>query len=71
PSQPLAPPRRINTTSYALPPISALEDLQGISTYDSAMVLECLKMNDGYTTDARHEATQWPRQRSVSTSHQW
>ncbi|KAG2116879.1 hypothetical protein BD769DRAFT_1485343 [Suillus cothurnatus] len=64
PIQPLAPPRHINTTSYALPPISALEDLRGISTYDSAAVLERLKMDDG------HEATQWSRQRSVSTSHQ-
>jgi hypothetical protein len=70
PIQPLAPPRHINTTSYALPPISALEDLRGISTYDSAAVLERLKMDDGYAADARHEATQWSRQRSVSTSHQ-
>lgn len=69
PIQPLAPPRHINTTSYALPPISALEDLRGISTHDSAAVLERLKMDDGYTADARHEVTQWPRQRSVSTSH--
>lgn len=70
PIQPLAPPRHINTTSYALPPISALEDLRGISTHDSAAVLERLKMDDEYAADARHEVTQWPRQRSVSTSHQ-
>ncbi|KAG1774521.1 hypothetical protein EV702DRAFT_1124583 [Suillus placidus] len=70
PIQPLAPPRHISTTSYALPPISALEDLRGISTHDSAAVLERLKMDDEYTVDARHEVTQWPRQRSVSASHQ-
>lgn len=66
PIQPLAPPRHISTTSYALPPISALEDLRGISTHDSAAVLERLKMDDEYGADV----AQWPRQRSVSTSHQ-
>ncbi|KAG1735348.1 uncharacterized protein EDB91DRAFT_1145035 [Suillus paluster] len=70
PIQPLAPPRHISSPSYALPPISALEDLRGISTYDSAAVLERLKMKDEYPADARHEVTQWPRQRSISTSHQ-
>ncbi|KIK42672.1 hypothetical protein CY34DRAFT_804653 [Suillus luteus UH-Slu-Lm8-n1] len=70
PIQPLAPPRHISTTSYALPPISALEDLRGISTHDSAAVLERLKMDDEYSADPRHEVAQWPRQRSVSTSHQ-
>jgi hypothetical protein len=70
PIQPLAPPRHISTTSYALPPISALEDLRGISTHDSAAVLERLKMDDEYAADPRHEVAQWPRQISVSTSHQ-
>ncbi|OJA08283.1 hypothetical protein AZE42_03778 [Rhizopogon vesiculosus] len=70
PIQPLAPPRHISSPSYALPPISALEDLRGISTHDSAAVLKRLKMDDEYTADARHDVAQWPRQRSVSTSHQ-
>jgi hypothetical protein len=71
PIQPLAPPRHINSPSYALPPISALEDLRGISTHDSAAVLKRLKMDDEYTADTKHNVAQWPRQRSASTSHQW
>jgi hypothetical protein len=70
PIQPLAPPRHISSPSYALPPISALEDLRGISTHDSAAVLKRLKMDDEYAADARHDVAQWPRQRSASTSHQ-
>jgi len=34
------------SSSYALPPISAMEDLRGIPTYDSAAVLRRLKSDD-------------------------
>ncbi|KAF9219429.1 hypothetical protein BS17DRAFT_811154 [Gyrodon lividus] len=64
PIQPLAHPQHINNPSYALPPISALEDLRGISSQDSAAVLERLKMDDVRGPDGGH----WARQRSVSTS---
>jgi hypothetical protein len=67
PIQPLAPPRHIGSSSYALPPISALEDLRGISSQDSAAVLERLKMDDDRRADA-HNDGHWARQRSVSAS---
>ncbi|KAF9230227.1 hypothetical protein BU15DRAFT_83893 [Melanogaster broomeanus] len=67
PIQPLAPPRHVSHSSYALPPISALEDLRGISSQDSAAVLERLKMDDDRRADA-HNDGHWARQRSVSTS---
>ncbi|EGN99334.1 hypothetical protein SERLA73DRAFT_137641 [Serpula lacrymans var. lacrymans S7.3] len=71
PIQPLAQPRNGGQNSYALPPISALEDLRGISSHDSAAVLRRLKMDDdvkvedGESTDEQ----QWARQRSLSSSH--
>lgn len=63
PIQPLAPPRHVSNTSYALPPISALEDLRGVSSQDSVAVLERLKMDD-----ARADAddARWARHRSIS-----
>jgi len=65
PIQPLAPPRHISNPSYALPPISALEDLRGVSSQDSAAVLERLKMDDG-GSDA--DDARWARHRSFSMS---
>jgi len=65
PIQPLAPPRHVSNPSYALPPISALEDLRGVSSQDSAAVLERLKMED-VASDA--SGTRWPRHRSLSVS---
>lgn len=65
PIQPLAPPRSISNPSYALPPISALEDLRGISSQDSTAVLRRLKMDDDRKpADNIH----WSRQRAISTS---
>ncbi|KAI6160195.1 hypothetical protein EDD17DRAFT_1605887 [Pisolithus thermaeus] len=68
PIQPLAPPRTINNPSYALPPISALEDLRGVSSQDSAAVLERLKMDDERKVDADGDHMHWSRQRSGSVS---
>ncbi|KAG2115012.1 hypothetical protein DEU56DRAFT_874267 [Suillus clintonianus] len=65
PIQPLAPPRHISTTSYALPPISALEDLRGISTHDSAAVLERLKMDD--EAPQSYPPSSWPKHGSSGT----
>ncbi|KAF8547930.1 hypothetical protein OG21DRAFT_1471867 [Imleria badia] len=65
PIQPLAPPRHVSNTSYALPPISALEDLRGVSSQDSAAVLERLKMDDA-SSDA--DDARWSRHRSFSMS---
>ncbi|KIJ62971.1 hypothetical protein HYDPIDRAFT_93696 [Hydnomerulius pinastri MD-312] len=67
PIQPLAPPRHVSNPSYALPPISALEDLRGISSQDSAAVLERLKMDDDRRSDADFDG-HWVRQRSAPTS---
>ncbi|KAF8835670.1 hypothetical protein BDN67DRAFT_975046 [Paxillus ammoniavirescens] len=63
PIQPLSHPRHTNNPAYALPPISAMEDLRGISSQDSAAVLQRLKMDDDRGSDDGH----WARQRSVST----
>ncbi|KAI6025336.1 hypothetical protein BKA83DRAFT_4260198 [Pisolithus microcarpus] len=68
PIQPLAPPRTINNPSYALPPISALEDLRGVSSQDSAAVLERLKMDDERKVEADEDHIHWSRQRSGSVS---
>ena len=65
PIQPLAPPRHVSNPSYALPPISALEDLRGVSSQDSAAVLERLKMDDA-GSDA--DDARWARHRSFSMS---
>lgn len=66
PIQPLAPPRSISNTAYALPPISALEDLRGVSSQDSAAVLQRLKMSDDDPRSDDHG--HWSRQRAISTS---
>lgn len=65
PIQPLAPPRHVSNPSYALPPISALEDLRGVSSQDSVAVLERLKMDDA-GSDA--DDARWARHRSFSAS---
>ena len=65
PIQPLAPPRHVSNTSYALPPISALEDLRGVSSQDSAAVLERLKMDD---TASDADDARWARHCSFSIS---
>jgi hypothetical protein len=46
---PIHPPsqaRNVTQSSYALPPISALEDLRGVSSHDSAAVLRRLQSDD-------------------------
>ena len=68
PIQPLAPPRHVSNPSYALPPISALEDLRGVSSQDSVAVLERLKMDDA-ASDARHRSFSLFA-RSVVRSHE-
>ncbi|KAG6369885.1 hypothetical protein JVT61DRAFT_13349 [Boletus reticuloceps] len=65
PIQSLAPPRHGSNPSYALPPISALEDLRGVSSQDSATVLERLKMDD---TKSDTDDVCWARHRSFSMS---
>lgn len=65
PIQSFAPPCHVSNSSYALPPISALEDLRGVSSQDSAAVLERLKMDDA-ESDA--DDARWARHRSFSVS---
>ncbi|KAG9316115.1 hypothetical protein JVU11DRAFT_3790 [Chiua virens] len=65
PIHPLAPPRHVSNPSYALPPISALEDLRGVSSQDSAAVLERLKMDD---TRSDMDDARWAKHRSLSMS---
>ncbi|KAJ3514144.1 hypothetical protein NMY22_g14839 [Coprinellus aureogranulatus] len=63
---------RDSGSPYALPPISALEDLRGVDTQDSAAVLRRLRLDDDYPTPSsgssvgdRSEA-HWIRRHSVS-----
>ncbi|KAF9072551.1 hypothetical protein BDP27DRAFT_1145724, partial [Rhodocollybia butyracea] len=46
PISPATSSRNGNGSSYALPPISALEDLRGININDSAAVLRRLSQDD-------------------------
>ncbi|KAF8177125.1 hypothetical protein K438DRAFT_64027 [Mycena galopus ATCC 62051] len=52
---------------YALPPISALEDLRGVDAQDSAAVLRRLKSDDdSYSEPGRTDQRQRPSRRSLS-----
>ncbi|KAJ7318808.1 hypothetical protein DFH08DRAFT_926744 [Mycena albidolilacea] len=52
---------------YALPPISALEDLRGVDTQDSAAVLRRLQSDDdAYSEPGRMDEQQRSRRRSLS-----
>ncbi|EAU85126.2 hypothetical protein CC1G_08099 [Coprinopsis cinerea okayama7 len=54
---------------YALPPISALEDLRGVDTQDSAAVLRRLRLDDDYPSSSRSSTSQdsiWGRRHSLS-----
>ncbi|KAF8885480.1 transcription regulator HTH, apses-type DNA-binding domain-containing protein [Infundibulicybe gibba] len=68
---PIQPPARRNTTDspYALPPISALEDLRGIHTHDSAAVLRRLAADDKPQGATAAEPRHWPRRYSSASSH--
>jgi len=68
---PILPPSHLQTVSrltYALPPISALEDLRGIHSHDSAAVLRRLKANDDYIPGTGRLAGEqpWTRGRPLS-----
>ncbi|KAF8885872.1 hypothetical protein CPB84DRAFT_1733850 [Gymnopilus junonius] len=54
---------------YALPPISAMEDLRGSITQDSAVVLQRLRMDDNhYSSTGRSSQEQpWARRHSLSS----
>ncbi|KAF9048929.1 hypothetical protein BJ165DRAFT_1070655 [Panaeolus papilionaceus] len=63
--------RESSESAYALPPITAMEDMRGSITQDSAAVLRRLKMDDGeYPRGNRseddHHHTSWGRRHSVS-----
>lgn len=74
-----APPvdPRSTVSSYALPPISALEDLRGIHNNDSAAVLRRLQLDDEAVTHPNHHHLRkashddgektWTRRHSVAT----
>ncbi|KAF7375641.1 Transcriptional repressor XBP1 [Mycena sanguinolenta] len=53
---------------YALPPISALEDLRGVDTQDSAAVLRRLQSDDddSYSETDQLDERQWSSRRSLS-----
>ena len=52
---------------YALPPISAMEDLRGSITQDSAAVLQRLRMEDDYPKPLKTTEDQsWTRRHSLS-----
>lgn len=61
---------RDSGSPYALPPISALEDLRGVDTQDSAAVLRRLRLDDDYPTPSSsvgdHSDAHWIRRHSVS-----
>jgi hypothetical protein len=72
---PIQPPPHFqgaSQASYALPPISALEDLRGIHSCDSAAVLRRLQANDdvGSETGRTAEGQVWTRGRSLSAPPQ-
>ncbi|KAG6865392.1 hypothetical protein C0991_002973 [Blastosporella zonata] len=54
-------------SSYALPPISAMEDLRGLHVQDSAAVLRRLKADESSSGETSRRADEW-RRRSHSTS---
>jgi hypothetical protein len=65
----IQPPAKGDAQSiYALPPISALEDLRGIDTQDSAAVLRRLQLGDdsAYSEPDQSDAQQLKTQRSLS-----
>ncbi|RXW22198.1 hypothetical protein EST38_g3660 [Candolleomyces aberdarensis] len=54
---------------YALPPISALEDLRGVDTYDSAAVLRRLRLDDDYPPSSMPNLDgPWTRRHSLSAN---
>lgn len=54
---------------YALPPISALEDLRGVDTYDSAAVLRRLRLDDDYPPSSMPNLDgPWTRRHSLSSN---
>lgn len=59
---------RDSGSPYALPPISALEDLRGVDTQDSAAVLRRLRLDDDYPTPSSIPSQDqlWARRHSVS-----
>ncbi|KAH6901270.1 hypothetical protein BKA70DRAFT_1310123 [Coprinopsis sp. MPI-PUGE-AT-0042] len=70
----LPPIQRLNvadleaSSPYALPPISALEDLRGVETQDSAAVLRRLRLDDDYNPSSRssHSQDNWNRRHSLA-----
>lgn len=70
----LPPIQRLNvadlesSSPYALPPISALEDLRGVETQDSAAVLRRLRLDDDYPSSSRstHGQDSWNRRHSLA-----
>ncbi|KAJ3711306.1 hypothetical protein EV361DRAFT_886721 [Lentinula raphanica] len=65
PISPAASNRQGSSAAYALPPISALEDLRGVNVNDSAAVLRRLSQND--------ESDFWPSRATTSakSSSSW
>ncbi|TFK24814.1 hypothetical protein FA15DRAFT_669132 [Coprinopsis marcescibilis] len=59
-----------DNSPYALPPISALEDLRGVDTQDSAAVLRRLRLDDDYPPSGRSSSASqdsiWGRRYSLS-----
>jgi hypothetical protein len=53
-------------SQYALPPITALEDLRGLGTHDSAAVLRRLRSDE----DSSYSEPGWSRRGSSSSQHQ-
>lgn len=65
---PIQPPTHLRTTAhtgYALPPISALEDLRGIYSHDSAAVLRRLQADDSESEQPTEQQLR-TRRRSLS-----
>uniref|UniRef100_A0A0W0GFG6 Uncharacterized protein n=1 Tax=Moniliophthora roreri TaxID=221103 RepID=A0A0W0GFG6_MONRR len=61
------------TTPYALPPISALEDLRGINANDSAAVLRRLQSpdNEDFSDDSRARSSSMPLHQPTGYSSSW
>jgi hypothetical protein len=63
----IQPPTQTDSRSvYSLPPISALEDLRGVDTHDSAAVLRRLQSPDDFESSQIMGDQKWRERRSLS-----
>lgn len=73
PIRPLSLDRDMSTAHFALPPISAMEDMRGSDVQDSASVLRRLRIDDDshvVPSDQRVDGHQWTRRLPTTQSQE-